>query len=225
MPLHARFSQKLKLCLVTHMPEGSFEHYRHFILQAVAGGVTSIQLRDKQASTKELQALAQALKTVLTPLHIPLIINDHVCVAKAIDADGVHLGQTDMTPKAARDLLGPDKWIGLSIETYEELAIANQLTTIDYIGASAVFPSQTKPNCKTIWGLDGLRTLTAQSTHSVVAIGGITALNVQQTMACGVCGVAVVSAIQGQANPKLAAQTLIQSMQEEKHVSDDCSTY
>lgn len=218
MRLREPINQKLKLYLVTQMTEGSFDNYRDFILQAVAGGVTAIQLRDKQASTKELQTLALALKTLLAPLHIPLIINDNVAIAKAINADGVHIGQTDMSPKAARNLLGPDKWIGLSVETYEELVIANQLTTIDYIGASAVFQSQTKQDCKTIWGLDGLRTLTAQSRHPVIAIGGITAANIQQTMACGVCGVAVVNAIQGQTNPKLAAQTLIQSMQEEKRV-------
>lgn len=218
MPFRERINQKLKLCLVTHMGERSFEQYRHFILQAIAGGVTSIQLREKKASTKELQALARALKHLLDPLGIPLIINDNVAIAKAIDAHGVHIGQTDMAPCAARRLLGLDKWIGLSVETQEDLAIANQLTSINYIGASAVFQSQTKLNCKTIWGLDGLRTLAAQSIHPVVAIGGITASNIQQTMACGVCGVAVVSAIQGQSNPKKAAETLLQLIQEKQRV-------
>ena len=218
MQLRGTFNTKLRLCLVTHMTETSFDLYQQFILQTIAGGVTAIQLRDKNASLDEIHRLALALKNILTPLNIPLIINDHVDIAKDIDAQGVHIGQTDGSPKKARDILGPDKWIGLSVETLDELAIANQLTCIDYIGASAVFPSLTKTNCKTIWGLEGLRTLSAQSTHPVIAIGGINANNIKQTMACGPCGVAVVSAIQGQPNPEIAAQGLINAMLEEHHV-------
>lgn len=218
MQLPENFNNKLRLCLVTHMAGMSFDVYQQFILQAIAGGVTAIQLRDKNASLDEIHRLALALKNILTPLDIPLIINDHVDIAKAVDAQGVHIGQSDSSPQVARDILGADKWIGLSVETLEELTIANQLTCIDYIGASAVFPSFTKTNCKTIWGLDGLRTLTAQSTHPVIAIGGININNINQTMACGPCGVAVVSAIQGQPDPKTAAQNLINAMLEKDYV-------
>ena len=199
---------QLKLCLVTHMTHTSFDLYQQFILQAISGGVTAVQLRNKKTSKAHLLDQAFALKELLGPLHIPLIINDDIDIAKAVKADGLHLGQTDCSPQAARDQLGPNIYIGLSIETLDELAIANQLTCINYIGASAVFESKTKTNCKTIWGLEGLKKLTQQSIHPVVAIGGINASNIKQTMACGPCGVAVVSAIHDDPNPKLAAERL-----------------
>ena len=185
---------QLKLCLVTHMTHTSFDLYQQFILQAISGGVTAVQLRNKKTSKAHLLDQAFALKELLGPLHIPLIINDDIDIAKAV--------------QAARDQLGPNIYIGLSIETLDELAIANQLTCINYIGASAVFESKTKTNCKTIWGLEGLKKLTQQSIHPVVAIGGINASNIKQTMACGPCGVAVVSAIHDDPNPKLAAERL-----------------
>ena len=199
---------QLKLCLVTHMTHTSFNLYQQFLLEAIAGGVTAIQLRDKKASKANLLRQAIALKELLAPFNIPLIINDDIDIAIAVNADGLHLGQTDCSPQTARDRLGPDVYIGLSIETLDELAIANELTCINYIGASAVFRSKTKTNCKTIWGLDGLKALTAQSVHPVVAIGGIHASNIKQTMACGPCGVAVISAIHDDPNPKLAAERL-----------------
>lgn len=210
--------EKLKLCLVTHIPDTSLEVYQQFILNAVAGGVTLIQLREKSAPLKDIYTVAMTLKTLLSPFNIPLIINDYVDIAKAVDAAGVHLGQTDHDPQNAREILGPEKWIGLSVETFADLAVANQLTCIDYIGASAVFPSQTKHDCKTFWGLDGLKHITDQSTHPVVAIGGIHQQNIRQTMACGVDGVAVVSAIYDQPNAREAALELIRAMQEKPHV-------
>ena len=210
--------EKLQLCLVTHLPDTSLKAYQQFILNAISGGVTLIQFREKKAPLTDIYAVAMALKAILTPFNIPLIINDHVEIAKAVDAAGVHLGQTDLDPQKARDILGPDKWIGLSVETFVDLAVANQLTCIDYIGASAVFPSRTKPDCKTIWGLEGLKRITGQSIHPVVAIGGINRQNIQQTMACGVYGVAVVGAIHNQLNARLAAIDLINAMQEKPHV-------
>lgn len=213
--------KNLQLCLVTHLPRRSFEHYKHFLLQAISGGVTAVQLRDKEASFTELHQLALELKTLLSPLNIPLIINDHVEIAKLVDADGVHIGQSDQSPVDTRQRLGSKKWIGLSVESLDDLAIANQLDCIDYVGASAVFQSQTKLDCKTLWGLDGLKTLTEQSRHPVVAIGGITCHNIQGVMACGVCGVAVIGALHNQPDPKQAASDLYTLLQDTSHVSAD----
>lgn len=211
-------TRKLQLCLVTHISNIPYASHKQFILEAIAGGVTSIQLRDKNVSLADFTRRAQELKHLLAPINIPLIINDHVDIAYQIDADGVHIGQTDGSPQAARDRLGPNKWIGLSIETLDELAIANQLSCIDYIGASAIFPSLSKNNCKTIWGLDGLKIITEQSRHPVVAIGGINVDNIEKIFACGVCGVAVINAIHGQKNPKIAAENLFHAMQGADHV-------
>lgn len=199
----------LKLCLITNAQAMPLAQYKNFILQAIEGGVTSIQLREKSKNTSELYQMALMLKTLLNPLKIPLIINDHVELAKEIDAEGVHLGQSDCTPDHARKILGPCKIIGLSIETLEELKIANSLTCINYIAASTVFRSQTKTNCKTIWGLHGLGEMTKHAKHPVIAIGGIDAGNVKQVIEHGACGVAVISAVHAQNNPAKAAHALI----------------
>ncbi len=200
---------QFRLCLVTNMQTIPFPQYKEFILQAVAGGVTLIQLREKFKNVTQIRDMALALKAILDPVNIPLIINDYVEVAKEIDADGVHLGQSDISPYHARQLLGPTKIIGWSVETPEELEMANQLTCIDYIAASAVFPSKTKSDCKTIWGLDGLQKITQQSKHPVIAIGGINQQNIRSIMEHGASGAAVISAIHDQKNPKKAAHDLI----------------
>lgn len=199
----------LKLCLVTHRENIPFSLYQEMILQAIAGGVTLIQLREKSHDVAELRQHAFALKALLQPHRIPLIINDHVDIAKAVQADGVHLGQSDLSPVITRTLLGDDKIIGWSIESFDDLEKANELSCIDYVAISAVFPSKTKSNCKTIWGLEGLQAAAQQSKHPVIAIGGINQHNVSQVIAQGACGVAVVSAIHDHDSPKSAATDLI----------------
>jgi thiamine-phosphate pyrophosphorylase len=198
----------LRLCLVTNLQNQSFNLYKSFILGAIEGGVTSVQLREKTMNPFEFQQLALQLQATLRPFNIPLIINDHVGIAKEIDADGVHIGQSDLSPDEARELLGPSKIIGLSVETLQELEIANQLTCIDYIAASAVFPSQTKPDCKTIWGIDGLRHIAQVSKYPVIAIGGINLNNVGRIIESGACGAAVVGAIHDH-DPRKSAADLI----------------
>jgi thiamine-phosphate pyrophosphorylase len=206
----------LTLCLLTNAQIESFDLYKEFILQAVEGGVTLIQLREKSKNLTTIRRMALELKTILDPVNIPLLINDHVEIAKEIDADGVHLGQSDCSPAEARQFLGPAKIIGWSIETLKELEIANQLTCIDYIAASAIFPSQTKSDCKTIWGLEGLRKITQLSRHPVIAIGGITQHNIQQVIDQGADGAAVISAIHCHDNPKKAATHLITEINKSK---------
>ncbi|WP_131782901.1 thiamine phosphate synthase [Legionella gresilensis] len=202
----------LDLCLVTQINNQSIDDYLQFIELTVKGGVTLVQLRDKVNPLSKIRPLALALKSLLARLHIPFIINDYVTLALEIDADGVHLGQSDMPPEQARRLLGPTKIIGYSVESYAELTHANQLNCIDYIAASAVFPSQTKTDCKTIWNLEGLRQLATLSKHPVLAIGGINVHNVMQVIRHGACGVAVVSALHEQVNPFIVAKELIRNI-------------
>lgn len=202
----------LKLCLITHPHSSSSEDYESFICQAIKGGVTAIQLRNKKNSEAAIYDIAIRLLSIMCPLGIPLIINDNVRLAKDTHAAGVHLGQSDLSPLQARQYLGSDKIIGWSIETLEQLEHANQLDCIDYVAASAVFPSTTKHDCKTIWGLTGLKTITQQSRHPVVAIGGINILNIRDVMAQGAHGAAVVSAIHNHAHPDIAAAELIREI-------------
>lgn len=207
----------LKLCLVTHFHH-SLASCQLFLDQAVKGGVTSVQLRLKGVNPADHADFARAIKIFLDDRKTPLIINDHVELAKAIDASGVHLGQSDMAPWMAREILGPDKIIGWSIETLADLDRANELTCLDYVAASAVFPSRTKTDCKTIWGVDGLKKMVAKSIHPVVAIGGIESNNAADVIATGVAGIAVVSAIHEASDPMLSAKKLISLYRGKKHV-------
>jgi thiamine-phosphate pyrophosphorylase len=199
----------LKLCLVTHFTAETYPQYEDFLLPVARSGITAVQLRIKNCSHALFLDYARKLKALLTPLNIPLIINDHVDIALEVDAAGVHIGQGDMTPARARDLLGADKIIGWSVENMEQLHTANALTSIDYIGASAVFPSTTKLDCKTIWGLAGLQELAAHSKHPVIAIGGINVDNVASVIAHGAHGVAVVSAIHQHPEPAMITHKML----------------
>lgn len=200
----------LKLCLITRM-DRSFSHDQSFLLDALSGGVTCVQLRDKSCSFQSIRRRAIQLKSFL-PNHVPLIINDYVSLAKEIQADGVHLGQSDLSPIQARKLLGLKPIIGLSIETWEQLEIANQLNCIDYVSASSVFSSKNKSDCP-VWGLSGLRAMVHHSIHPVIAIGGIYLNNVQAVCQQGVFGIAVIDALYGSSNPKWTAQQLCEAIQ------------
>ena len=127
----------LSLYLVTDRPLAQGRDINWIVREAVAGGVTMVQLREKECSTAEFVALARELKMVLQPLGIPLVINDRIDVALAVDADGVHIGQSDMPYEIVRALLGKDKIVGLSVETVEEVIAANALD-VDYIVISPV---------------------------------------------------------------------------------------
>ena len=196
------------LCLITRMENTPLDQYEKLIRQAIAGGVSMIQLREKSKNLNELKEIGCALKNILAPLKIPLMINGHIELAKAINADGVHLGQSDCLSDIARKILGKNKIIGLSIETLEELLIANSLGCIDYVAASSIFESKSKADCKTIWGLSGLKKIVALSKHCVMAIGGINENNIHDVIKTGVTSVAVISAIHDANNPKNTAKNL-----------------
>lgn len=184
----------LKLYLVTDRPLSLGRSLEEIVSKAVAGGVTMVQLREKEASTKEFIDLAIRLKEILKPYNVPLIINDRVDVALAADADGVHVGQSDMPYEIARKLLGPDKIIGLSVENMDEVLEANELD-VDYIGISPVYATQTKTDTAVPFGLEGLREAVRISLHPTVAIGGMNMRTAAEVMQTGCDGIAVVSAI------------------------------
>ena len=197
----------LKLYLVTDRPLSLGRPLEEIVEGAVEGGVTIVQLREKEAPTGEFVALAKRLKAVLAPLGIPLIINDRVDVALASDADGVHIGQSDMPYEDARRLLGPGKIIGLSVENLEDLERANALD-VDYVGISPVYGTPTKSDTAEPFGLEGLRRAVAMSVHPTVAIGGMNSSTIAEVMQAGTNGVAVVSAICSAPSPRKAAEEL-----------------
>jgi thiamine-phosphate pyrophosphorylase len=172
---------------------------------AVAGGVTMVQLRAKTATTAERVQMALALKVTLYGSGVPLLINDDVAAAVAADIDGAHIGQSDLTPAQARRLLGPDKIRGLSCETPQTVQDADP-AVIDYLGLGPVFGTATKTDHAQPIGFDGLAGLVALSSLPNVAIGGLKASHISGVRASGADGMAVVSAICGQVDPRAAAR-------------------
>ena len=193
--------------LITHRLNTPLTQYLEFIKSCIANGVSSVQLREKGSTPEFKLDFAAQLKEILAPYNIPLIINDDVNCALAVDAEGVHLGQSDTAPEKARKLLGKNKFIGLSIESETELVQANQCD-LDYVAASAVFPSEHKNNLKTIWGLEGLQHLAQKSKHPMIAIGGINSHNAAAVMQAGAQGLAVIGALHNAQNPGKMASYL-----------------
>lgn len=204
MPLNAPF---YKLMLVTNRQQLPLADYLRFIHRCVTSGITAVQLREKQGSVAERLDFGQRLKAILSPLDIPLIINDDIELALKLDADGVHLGQSDGCPKHARALLGPNKIIGVSIDSIDNLIHANQLP-LDYVGIGAIFPTNNKRNVTTLWGTKGLKTLSARSTHPVIGIGGINESNAAEVLLCGAEGIAVIGALHDATDPAQAVNQL-----------------
>ncbi len=202
----------LSLYLVTDRNLSQGRSIDYIVEQAVKGGVTMVQLREKECSSREFYQLALKLKDVLSPLNIPLIINDRLDIALAVDADGLHIGQSDLPWQVARTHMGKDKILGLSVETLEQAHEANNLD-IDYIGISPVFATPTKTDTFQPFGLDGLKKVSEISKHPKVAIGGIDMRNTSQIIANGADGIAVVSAISSAENPREAANLLKNEIQ------------
>ena len=200
-----------RLYLVTD-DQQDLQTLKHVVKEAVAGGVTMVQVREKSGDIRSFIARAQAIKSILKDTNVALIINDRVDVALAVDADGVHLGQSDMPAELARQLIGPNKLLGLSIENEHQLLEANALS-LDYIGLSAIFATPTKTDIKKEWGIAGLANALTNTNFPVVAIGGINQTNLDEIIKTGVDGVALVSAICHADAPKVAAATLLKQIQ------------
>jgi thiamine-phosphate pyrophosphorylase len=161
---------------------------------AIRGGVTLVQVREKGCSNEEFLRLAWASSALLRPLGVPLIINDRLDVAEAVGAQGLHVGQSDISWQEARRRLGEHAIVGLSVESMSQAASVEGLD-IDYFGVSSVFATPTNKDIRKIWTLSGLRELRAASTHRLVGIGGIDRSNALSVLEAGADGLAVVSAI------------------------------
>ena len=173
---------------------------------ALVGGVTCLQLREKEASAGEILTLARTLLPLCRARRVPLLINDRVDIALAAGADGVHLGQDDLPLPEARTLLGPDRILGATAHTVDE-ALRAQAEGADYLGVGAMFPTGTKTDTVPT-SADTLKAICAAVSIPVVAIGGVTAQNLPTLAGTGIAGAAVVSAIFSQSDLIAAARTL-----------------
>lgn len=185
------------------------------VAAAVKGGATIVQLRDPDAHGRALVEQARALKALLAPLRIPLIINDRVDVAVAADADGVHLGQDDMTPADARALLGPERILGLSVGNPAEFAASNigiDIGVVDYLGVGPVKATGTKKDAGAAIGTSGVTAVRALTRLPIVGIGGIDGALAAEVIRAGADGVAVVSAICAAPDPEHAARALLSAV-------------
>ncbi len=174
---------------------------------AIAGGASAVQLREKVATTREMIELGHALHSITKAANIPLIVNDRVDVALAIDAEGVHVGQKDMPARLARQLLGPTKILGVSVTTPTEAHQA-EVEGADYIGAGDIFGTLSKVDAGVPIGIHTLTAIVQAVSIPTVGIGGITAQNAIQVIRAGASGIAVISAVMGAANIEQTARQL-----------------
>lgn len=175
---------------------------------ALKGGVSIVQLREKKLDTKKLYNRAIATKYLCEKYNIPLIINDRVDIALAVNADGVHIGQDDLPVDVSRKLLGKDKIIGLSVSNEKQALEANKLN-INYIGLSPIFSTNTKTeDLEKPLGIEGLKKLKEISSHPIICIGGINKKNTASIIQNKADGIAVVSAISLTNNPEQATKKL-----------------
>lgn len=180
--------------------------------KALKGGVTLLQLREKNISEADFIKSAQEIKQICKEHGVPLIINDNVNVALAVDADGVHLGQGDMPISKARQILGENKIIGITAKTVEQAKNAEK-NGADYLGSGAVFGTSTKSDAKKM-ELEMLKEITSAVKIPVVAIGGITSENVTQLKNTGISGAAVVSGVFAEDDIEAASRQLLNKIKQ-----------
>ncbi len=176
------------------------------VKESLDGGATFIQLREKNLNEADFLAEAMDLQALCREYGVPFVVNDNVDIAIAMNADGVHVGQSDMEAGNVREKLGPDKIIGVSAQTVEQ-AIRAEQRGADYLGVGAVFPTGSKDDAEEV-SFETLKAICEAVSIPVIAIGGITQQNVSQLGGSGICGVAVISAIYGQADIPDAARKL-----------------
>ena len=190
------------LCLVTDVED--------CVEQAILGGVTIVQLREKNADSLEFYQKAQRLRALTKRLNVPLIINDRADIALAVNADGVHIGQKDLPYNAVRRIIGQDKIIGVSASNLKEALSAAEMGA-DYLGIGAMFATPTKPDAQ-LTSLNELRHI-RQAVHCpIIVIGGINSTTMVEFKGYGIDGVAVVSAIIDHPNPKNAARAIAKNL-------------
>ncbi len=196
------------LYLVTDRELMSTKTLEEAVEQAILGGCTLVQLREKTASSREFYQTALNIKAITDKYKVPLIINDRVDIALAIDADGVHVGQSDLPATIVRKIIGKDKILGVSAGCAEK-AIEAQREGADYIGVGALFSTSTKTDAKSV-SKETLMKIIKEVSIPVVGIGGINEQNAAQLKNTGIDGIAVVSAIIAQKDIKLSAEKMLE---------------
>lgn len=194
------------LYLVTDRNQPAPGTFEKVVEEAVRGGATLVQLREKSGDTGLLYERARQLKEVTDTLHVPLIIDDRIDIMMAVDADGVHVGQSDMPASVARKMIGSDKILGISAGTLEE-AVKAEKDGADYLGVGAMFPTATKTDAD-ITSMETLKKILETVHIPVVVIGGINQKTIPQFKGLDIAGYAIVSAIMASRKPKEAAAEL-----------------
>ena len=182
--------EALRLYLVTNRYQDSLESFLEKIETACRSGVTIIQLREKNLTTNQYYQLAKQVKEITDAYQVPLIIDDRLDVCLAVDAAGLHIGDDELPVSVARQVLGPDKILGVTAKTVKR-ALEAETSGADYLGTGAIFPTTTKENAP-ITLISTLKTICQTVAIPVVAIGGLTSENIDQLAETGIAGVAVV---------------------------------
>lgn len=182
------------------------------IEESILGGVTLVQLREKNVTSREFYEIAIKVKEVTSRYNIPLIINDRLDIALAIDADGLHIGQKDLPASVARKILGKDKILGVSAATLQE-SLKAEKDGADYLGVGAVFSTSTKKDTRDV-SYETLSSITSSVNIPVVAIGGINEKNVTKLKESNIDGIAVISCILGKEDVKGAAEKMLDRFKE-----------
>ena len=195
------------LYLITDRTDLDEKYFLEIIEQECRGGVTMVQLREKFISDKDFIRLGHLVKSILKKYDIPFILNDRYHLVLELNADGVHLGQSDFDPIEVRKIIGPSKIIGISLETIEDITHVKQnkmlLENVNYVALSPVFYTSTKKDIKTSMGLNGLLLIKKEiPTHPLIAIGGINESNIKSVISFGADGIALVSSIMFADNPQ-----------------------
>lgn len=195
-----------RLYLITDRSIMSTDKLEIAVEQAILGGCTVVQLREKNSTSLEFYDTAIKIKEITSKYKIPLIINDRIDIAMAVDAEGVHIGQRDMPPSVARDLIGDDKILGVSASTFEEAVIAEKCGA-DYIGVGAMFSTNTKSDAR-LTSICELKEIRKHVSIPIVVIGGINKNTIPKFQGININGIAVVSAIISQPDIKMASKEL-----------------
>ena len=182
--------EALRLYLVTNRYQDSLESFLEKVETACRSGVTIIQLREKNLTTNQYYQLAKQVKKITDAYQVPLIIDDRLDVCLAVDAAGLHIGDDELPVPVARQVLGPDKILGVTAKTVKR-ALEAEEGGADYLGTGAIFPTTTKENAP-ITLISTLKTICQRVAIPVVAIGGLTSENIDQLIGTGIAGVAVV---------------------------------
>lgn len=175
---------------------------------ALKGGVKMIQYREKEKEAREIFEIAIELRKLTKKYNVPLIINDRLDIAMAVDADGIHIGQSDLPVHLVRQIFGADKIIGMTIHNEAQAKASNSLE-VDYVMAAPVFRTNTKLDSRGLLGFEGLQKILKIASKPVIAAGGVSLKNIVELLDMGVEGVAIVNPIMGSDDPQLAAEKIV----------------